>query len=327
MLPDYERVVMEDYHSKKTAGTLPSNLSEPTQAKIKKQCLRLLGNRLQNKDEKILKDFCEEWDDSKSCYQNVDNYDVDKFKPLSNFLKGVTESTDYKNIELLAWLIDFRERPFQSSRWYAFNADVDSEVKTVSVDENYKSEPSDELKGKMPDTAGGIFRLGVQQKAVDETIAVTPSTDSTPERPDSLVSILPAWRYWSASVAGFLLLLAGIAGFQTWDKKVQAMLSPGNGGCMYWAGDHYQPINCNQKVSNTQVVALDTVLVKKFRKITQPDTITYNAKGTVWYSKINNNVEFFTADGVHPIVTDRHLKPITNYMIDKYIRSGISANQ
>ncbi len=70
------------------------------------------------------------------------------------------------------------------------------------------------------------------------------------------------------------------------------MLSTGNGGCMYWAGDHYQPVPCNQKVPNTLVVALDTLLIKNFRKITQPDTITNRAIGLVWYSKINNKVEF-----------------------------------
>ncbi|WP_315823473.1 hypothetical protein [Paraflavitalea speifideaquila] len=61
---------------------------------------------------------------------------------------------------------------------------------------------------------------------------------------------------------------------------------------MYWAGDHYQPVPCNQKVPNTLVVALDTLLIKNFRKITQPDTITNRAIGLVWYSKINNKVEF-----------------------------------
>jgi hypothetical protein len=95
---------------------------------------------------------------------------------------------------------------------------------------------------------------------------------------------------------------------------------------MYWAKDHFQPIPCTQKVPNTLVVALDTVKVKNFKRITRPDTITNRAKGSVWYSKIDNEIEFFTADGEHPVVIGRRLKPITDYIIDKYIHPGVTSN-
>lgn len=96
---------------------------------------------------------------------------------------------------------------------------------------------------------------------------------------------------------------------------------------MYWAKDHFQPIPCNQPVPNTLVVALDTVRVKNFKKITRPDTITNRAKGNVWYSKIDNEIEFFTTGGEHPVVIGRRLKPISDYIIDKYIHPGMSMNQ
>ncbi len=41
----------------------------------------------------------------------VKKFDVDKFKPLSNFFKFGLNTRD-KNIELLAWLIDFKLRPY-----------------------------------------------------------------------------------------------------------------------------------------------------------------------------------------------------------------------
>ena len=51
------------------------------------------------------------------------------------------------------------------------------------------------------------------------------------------------------------------------------------------------------------------------------DTKFFNADGSVrvWYSKNQNgNLDFFSDFGLHPI-TRKTLKPITKYIIDKYI--------
>ena len=49
------------------------------------------------------------------------------------------------------------------------------------------------------------------------------------------------------------------------------------------------------------------------------DYLTFfkNEKPLVWYSKVNGEVELYDRPGFHPI-TDKPLKPITNYMIHKY---------
>jgi hypothetical protein len=88
---------------------------------------------------------------------------------------------------------------------------------------------------------------------------------------------------------------------------------------MFWADDHYQPISCNQKVDNVQVIALDSVNLYHFKKITLPDTITLNAIGFVWYAKYRGTIEFYTDSGFHPIDPGLRLKRITAYMIRKYI--------
>ncbi|MGE9310792.1 hypothetical protein ACLOAU_04080 [Niabella sp. CJ426] len=41
----------------------------------------------------------------------IKRFDIDKFKPLQNFLKKPVNTRE-KNIELLAWLIDFKFRPY-----------------------------------------------------------------------------------------------------------------------------------------------------------------------------------------------------------------------
>lgn len=119
MFADYERLVLADYQLKKSTNLLSSSLMYTTQAKLKKECLRLCQVKILGKDEKVIRDFIEDWDNTKTCLQNISNYDVDKFKPLSNFIKGITENTDTKNIQLLAWLIDFPHRPFDYTKDYS----------------------------------------------------------------------------------------------------------------------------------------------------------------------------------------------------------------
>lgn len=65
---------------------------------------------------------------------------------------------------------------------------------------------------------------------------------------------------------------------------------------------------------------MDTVKMVHFRRITKPDTITSKAKGYVWYSKIGGKLEYYTSDGVHPLYTDKELKKLTDYMIEKPIK-------
>jgi len=93
----------------------------------------------------------------------------------------------------------------------------------------------------------------------------------------------------------------------------------GQEGCMIWTGDRYRQVSCNQKQGDAMVIALDTSKLVHFKKITRPDTITAKSLGWVWYSKIDNNVGFFTAGGYHPVHVERHLKPLTQYMINKHI--------
>ncbi|MDN5289037.1 MAG: hypothetical protein JWR38_5311 [Mucilaginibacter sp.] len=108
------------------------------------------------------------------------------------------------------------------------------------------------------------------------------------------------------------LIIFSFAGIGTF-----LLLNNGNTECMYWTGDHYQAISCNQKISGTTIYALDTLQLNHFKRITTPDTIK-SLRG-IWYSKIDNVVEFYTADGFHPVHTARKLKPLTDGIREKYI--------
>lgn len=44
-----------------------------------------------------------------------------------------------------------------------------------------------------------------------------------------------------------------------------------------------------------------------------------NEKAIIWYSKVGDSIEFFNTHGMHP-ETGRALRPITSYIINKYVR-------
>lgn len=90
-----------------------------------------------------------------------------------------------------------------------------------------------------------------------------------------------------------------------------------NKECMYWDGDKYIAIYCDENLDNFHIeqINLDKL---KLKKILQPDTLTSkNALGKVWYDKSNNNVEFFTYHGLNPS-NNKTLKEVTPYILEKY---------
>ncbi|MEN9907587.1 MAG: hypothetical protein RLZZ540_728 [Bacteroidota bacterium] len=93
--------------------------------------------------------------------------------------------------------------------------------------------------------------------------------------------------------------------------------------CMQWQADHYEIVDCEESklgIANlfSKVPLNENML--HFKKIEVCDTTTFfkHKKAVVWYSKKGNQLEFFNAPGFNP-ENDKPLKPITKYMIDKYI--------
>ena len=120
------------------------------------------------------------------------------------------------------------------------------------------------------------------------------------------------------------LIAAGLfaGGYGIWQHKKVGDIPFGNTntGCMYWAGDHYEPIACNEKRKGTIILPFDEEKMKNFRKITQ-DTMTEWSIGKAYYAKINNTeIECYTASGNHPVYVTDTLKVLSRYMFNKYVR-------
>lgn len=90
--------------------------------------------------------------------------------------------------------------------------------------------------------------------------------------------------------------------------------------CMYWNGNQFIAVSCSsEEIEGVRVVALDERRLKKFQKTSRADTIGYKDLGNVWYMGTDSIPEFFTDSGMHPVDDRKQLKPITKYIIDKYI--------
>ncbi|ALL05509.1 hypothetical protein AQ505_08410 [Pedobacter sp. PACM 27299] len=302
MFSDYKEKVLGEYQKKRAESTLSINLLHPTPGKLKAECLIVYMERYLQKDDQTLRLFFGLKDQSTNYAQSIRNFENDKFKPLINFLNRRTNDTEDKNIALLAWLINFEPRPYKFGNSYALKSSA------VSLDESTNNviniENVDNLiEQEVTSTSPEIVKEKIEPKEIGQTISQTLiGKTPTPTKKVILNATL--------SVAAVAIALGAALLFMSPTEE-----------CMHWTGDHYERISCNQKASDYPIIALDTEKVAHLKKITLPDTITKNGIGRIWYAKIEGELEFYTADGIHPVYTDKRLKPLTDYILDKYLSS------
>ncbi len=105
----YKNEILDQYNREK-GGDMSSYLLKPTRKQIKEACIWLLDKRKGKYDEQILNRFFK-FKDGEDKLQAIESMKGDKFKPIVNFLTGETKSTTPANMELISWLIDFKQRP------------------------------------------------------------------------------------------------------------------------------------------------------------------------------------------------------------------------
>jgi hypothetical protein len=94
---------------------------------------------------------------------------------------------------------------------------------------------------------------------------------------------------------------------------------------MQWNTNHYEEVVCEgNKIgfANINPIFERDEKLLDFKKIEVCDTTIFfkDNQPIVWYIKQNNKCEYFNAPGLHPI-TNKPLRPITQYIIDKYVKN------
>ena len=94
---------------------------------------------------------------------------------------------------------------------------------------------------------------------------------------------------------------------------------------MQWQKNHYEVVDCTNENQQGLLKQYDIIPFDenqcKLIKIEVSDTTTFfkNGNSLYWYCKVNGKPEFFNTHGVHP-ETGKALKPVTEYIINKYIK-------
>ena len=133
-------------------------------------------------------------------------------------------------------------------------------------------------------------------------------------------------KHSNMGIMGFLLVLgSAFGGYKYFNPKqknsttIQSFFGNDNKGCMYWNGVEYLQEDCDQINDKVNLIPLNQEKLEHFKRITNPDTLTLHSVGKVYYSKYNNEVTFFTAQGKNP-ENGKVLKPATEYIINKYTK-------
>lgn len=180
--------------------------------------------------------------------------------------------------------------------------------KHVLGKENSSGEPTTELKDLISEYLGYDSFLDFETKTKDTLPPI--SKTSTTSIQEKLSINVKSIKKLGVPAALLILLVFG--------SNLAAVFKSED--CIVWREDHYETIDCNNK---TETISINTIDIAHFKKIEVDSTTTFFIKNdaVVWYGKSESGeMEYFSSRGKHPI-TGKELKPITNYIIEKYIRN------
>lgn len=280
-LPDYIKLVKAAYKQVKADGIKPQ-LANPTRGGIRGECLLLYNEGLEKRDEPILRAFFGVPDQGGDFFAVINNFETEDYKALQNYMNGTSKTTEHKNIELLAWLIDFKHRPFKSDN----NVQLTEEEKIIL----------------------GITAPPVLTPPKQPPPKATPGTGSK-EPPLVKEAWISRLKKGAAVLITGTVLSGGI---------YMIMSGKETTGCMYWTGDHYEKISCNEKPNGRNIVQFDDDQFE-IQKINRQDTINEQHIGKLYYIKEKNEIQYFTRAGQYPEDMKRELQKLSQLIFNKYL--------
>lgn len=287
-LEDYKAAIQLKYEREKR-GSHSSFLLNPSRAKLRKLCGEIFKNEVNADDLKSFSAFFQ-FDFLPNCSNKLKEQ-TDRFRPIETFFKGETDLTDIEAVNIAAILVDFNPRPYLK-----FSRTESLKKESSLVDSNENSV---------------VHQVTVEDKRAiidnreDESIIQSSFLVKKQTRFLHTPKIIPAM---------FLILVLVGFGYWYFSKKP----------CMQWQKDHYEVVEC--ETEEVGIVNLYSKLpinenMLGLKKIEVSDTTTFfkHNKPVLWYCKNGDRLDFFNGPGFHP-ENDKTLKPITQYMIDKYVK-------
>lgn len=305
--PAYIKLVFGTYQKLRSTSKLSPALKQPTLASIRKECLIVYKEPPEKKDEATLRSFFGPAQENESFQDLIKNFPTESYKAFSNYLKGKAVKTDSKNVELLAWLINFPHRPYR----YGMEVILTDEEKAIlnsdeNASENIELDTDEEKEDENEKVQG--------KPHGNELEAIAISTKDTPELEVQISSVrairseekhVTLKKKWLFIGIPIIFAILSLGFYLLYDTGAQ---------CMYWTGDHYEKIDCDAAINNK--VVFNKERWKNFRKITDLSTISEKSIGVVHYFG-NKNREFYTSGGMHPVDNTRYLRVMTRYIWER----------
>ena len=300
MFEKYKKELLAFYDHQKDTQQFFGGFENLQRSNLRKACLHVFSKRNTNKDQEIIKAFFDPKGQFSDSVTSIERVDLDRFRPLVSFLQREKNIRDEAAVKLLAWLIDFNS--FQD--WIIGKGKQELPKPGDDKQEADKSgdRSDDEPETGLPDDVHIPEKLSFLHRFIDAIIGRPFSNQKT-----------------AISCITFILLGAGIY-FLIQNITNETIRQPmPEEKCMYWTGNHYEPVKCNEKIKNATIVPLNLQILNNLKKINLTDTLTSYSLGKVWYSKIEGKREFFTDSGMHPVDTSKRLKPLSKYILSNYV--------
>ncbi|MFD2890872.1 hypothetical protein ACFS5J_02470 [Flavobacterium chuncheonense] len=258
-------------------------LVKPSPAQLRNYCEILYQTGLNAADLKTFKSFFQIPQGEDDVLKFIKNIDIDKFRPVKNYLEGSIKIPSLHVVEMTAILIKFKQRPYSNFKSILTDKEIISNIETVN-----EEEPEE------------VTELNVNEI----------SARKSNYKKLGLISLV-----------GVLVLFFGIYGFNRYRDSYTKV------NCMQWTKDHYEIVDCDKTSQHGFVIQNSIELYNsdlfKLKKVNVNGKTVFfkNDKAVIYYSKLNDSViECYNLPGFHPI-TGKPLRPITNYMIKKYIKN------
>lgn len=316
LFKDYTDLVLKDYEEKRNANLLSRLLMQPTTANIRQDCFNVYTDRVnkgQIEEEKILTAFFGVPPAGKNFSYVIARFSPDKFRPFQKFIKREIKNPSLATVELLAWLIDFNPRPL------AYAQRILGATMGINNPEDSPTDNNDGIPNLSLEEAD-LKEINLAEK-IEDTENLPQEEDKPQVEPvlyASIASDKSNQKKKLTIAATISLVLATLLGGSYIAGKISRN---SNKDCMYWAGDRYEPVSCNEKGKGL-LIPLDQEKVKSFRRITRKDTITEWSIGKLYYIKNNNDIECYTESGNYPLDIKRSLRKLTQHMYDTYLRKN-----
>lgn len=274
---DYLKAIKRQYEIEK-GKTYSTFLIDPSPAKLRDYCLLLLESEMSDADQVQMSHFFKP-KTNETLHKCISGFDLEKLKPIKDFLTGKTLQTNSVNLELIAILVRYQPRPYhiflKSSQ-----TEKKDEIKEVHFDFMQVDKNSN-----LSHNTGTIVPINHRLKPKVIMMSLI------------LITIISV---------GYIAKGAYFPKKQCmqWQEDHYEIVNCEVKGTM----------NINPIIAlDEDVVDLKKVKLKKgmeFFKYKKP---------LYYYYKVSlDSVEFFNAPGFHPI-TGKPLNGVTPYMINKYI--------